>query len=68
MKRLAPVIAIIMVLSLAGVSGLWQQYQRFLQTPLIIGDTSSLVLKVERGSSIRAVVEDLERMGVTRFG
>lgn len=68
MKRIAPVIVIFMVLSVAGVSGLWQQYQRFLQTPLSIGDSSPLVVKVERGSSIRAVVENLERMGVTRFG
>jgi UPF0755 protein len=68
MRRIAAVVAIIMVLSVATVAGLWQQYQRFLQTPLNIGDSSALVLRVERGSSIRSVVEDLDSMGVTRFG
>jgi UPF0755 protein len=68
MRRIAAVVAIIMVLSVATVAGLWQQYQRFLQTPLNIGDPSALVLRVERGSSIRSVVEDLDSIGVTRFG
>lgn len=68
MKRFVPPIAIILLLSVAGVSGVWQQYQKFLHTPLAIGTDGPLMLEVERGSSVRAVVEKLESMGVTGYG
>jgi len=65
-KRLLPSVIIIVVLTLAVMSGIWQQYQRFLQSPLSIGG-SGLVLTVERGASIRSVLADLERRGITRL-
>jgi len=69
MKRklswLAPVAAIFLLLSLATLSGLWQQYQQFLQTPMTV-EASGTVLTVERGSSIRQVVNELAQRGVTR--
>ena len=66
MKRLLPGVFIIVVLAIAAMSGLWQQYQRFLQTPLSIGNTS-LTLNVQRGASIRSVLADLERRGITQL-
>ena len=66
MKRLLPGVFIIVVLAIAAMSGLWQQYQRFLQTPLSIGNTS-LTLNVQRGASIRSVLADLERRGISQL-
>jgi len=67
MIRLRSFVIIFVLLAAAGLSGLWQQYQHFLQTPLAIED-AGLVVNVERGSSIRSVVTDLEKLGVTRSG
>ncbi len=67
MKRLAPVAVTLLLLAMASMSGLWQQYQQFLLAPLNI-DTDGFVLNVERGASIRAVVAELERRGATRMG
>lgn len=66
MKRAAPIAIILLLLSAALATGLWQQYQRFLQTPLTIAD-APMVLEVERGSSIRSVVNELAQRGVTRM-
>jgi UPF0755 protein len=65
-KRLVPVALIVLLLTAASMTGVWQQYQRFLQDPLHI-ENSGLVLTVEPGSSIRSVVEKLERKGATRM-
>lgn len=67
MKRLVPVAVTLLLLTAASLSGLWQQYQRFLLAPLSI-DADGFVLNVERGASIRAVVVELERRGATRMG
>ncbi len=64
MKRLLPVTLLLLLLIAASTSGLWQQYQRFLRTPLQIGATE-VVLNVAPGTSIRSVVTDLEQRGVT---
>ncbi len=48
------------------MAGVWQHYQRFLQTPLNV-ETSGLVIVVSPGGSIRTVVADLERSGVTHM-
>ncbi len=48
------------------MAGLWQQYQRFLQTPLHI-EPAGLVFSVEPGTNIRSVVAQLEQQGVTRL-
>ena len=65
-KRAVPVAVIVLLLAAALAMGLWQQYRSFLSTPLAVGD-AGMVLTVERGSSIRAVVAELERRGVTRM-
>lgn len=66
MKRLMPVVLILLLLSAAGTAGLWQQYRQFLNTPLDIHG-SGLVFAVEPGTNIRAVVTELEQIGVTRL-
>lgn len=66
MKRVLPVGLILILLAVAGMSGLWQQYQRFLQTPLDI-DEAGLVFEVEPGSSIRSVIAKLEQQDATRM-
>lgn len=66
MKRLVPPGLIILLVVVAGTAGLWQQYQRFLQTPLQLEQTG-LVLQVEPGTNIRSVVAKLEQRGVTRL-
>lgn len=65
-RRLAPVAIIVLLLAAAFASGLWQQYQGFLQSPLAIGDVG-IVLTVERGASMSTVVNDLEQRAVTRM-
>jgi UPF0755 protein len=66
MKRLMLVVLILLLLVLAGSVGLWQQYQRFLRTPLGIDETG-LVLNVEPGTAIHSVVANLELEGATRM-
>ena len=66
MKRLLPVALLVVLLAAASMTGLWQQYQRFLQTPLHI-EEAGLVLNVEPGTNIRAVVAKLERQDATRM-
>ncbi len=66
MKRVLPVALIMILLATASMSGLWQQYQHFLQTPLDI-DEAGLVLEVEPGASIRSVIAKLEQQGATRM-
>ena len=55
MKRLLPPAMILLLLAVAGVSGMWHQHQRFLQTPLKI-EEFGLLLNVKAGASIRTVV------------
>lgn len=66
MKRLLPVAMVLLLLLTASAVGLWQQHQRFLQTPLRIDD-AGLVLNVEAGASIRSVIGILEQNGVTHM-
>jgi UPF0755 protein len=66
MKRLLPLVFVLLLLAVASATGLWRQYQQFLQLPLTI-DTPGLILNVEAGSSIRSVVAKLEKQGVTRM-
>lgn len=65
-RRVWPVAVILVLLTAALSAGLWQQYQRFLHTPLNIQERP-LVFEVKRGSSIRAVVGELAQRGVTRM-
>ncbi len=65
--RLLAVVIILLVLAVAAASGLWQQYQQFLRTPLLVTE-SGLVFEVRRGTNIRSVVAELARRGVTRAG
>ncbi len=64
MKRLLPLGLIFLLLAVASMTGLWQQYQHFLKTPLYLEQAGS-VLNVESGSSIRSVVAKLEQQGAT---
>ena len=64
MKRLVPVVGIFLIVAVATGLGLWQQYQRFLDTPLDIEETG-FVVNVEPGASIRFVLLKLERQGIT---
>ena len=66
MKRLVPVALVLLLFSVAGTMGLWQQYQQFLQTPLDI-DEAGFVLNVEPGTNIRSMVANLEQQGFTRM-
>jgi len=66
MKRLLPVGLILILLATASMTGLWQQYQRFLQTPLHI-EKAGMVLNVEPGTNIRSVLAKLEQLGATRL-
>jgi len=66
MKRLLPVVVILLFVTVAGMVGLWNQYQRFLQAPLQIAEPG-LVLNVEPGASIRSVAAILEQQGATRM-
>jgi UPF0755 protein len=64
-KRLVPVSLVLLLLAVASATGLWQQYQRFLQTPLDIRD-GGIVINVEPGTNMRSVVARLELHGATR--
>ena len=64
MKRLLPVVLLFLLLASAVMAGFWHQYRQFLQTPLQVGE-SGLVIMVEPGSNIRAVVLRLAQQGVT---
>ena len=66
MKRFIAPVLILLLLSAAGVSGLWYQYQGFVRAPLDI-EEAGIVLNVERGASIRSVVTILEQQDVTRM-
>lgn len=66
MKRFVPVVLILLLLFAAGTMGMWRQYQHFLQTPLNIG-YSRVVLNVEPGTNIRAMITRLEQQGATRM-
>lgn len=66
MNRVISLALLVLLLAAAGLSGLWQQYQRFLQTPLGV-ETQGFILNVEPGTSVRSVVEKLEQQGVTRL-
>jgi len=66
MKRLLSVAVIVLLLSSAGLAGLWNQYQSFLQAPLQIG-SSGMVIVVEPGTNIRSLAARLEQQGVTHL-
>jgi len=66
MSRVFPIVLIVLLLAIASASGLWQQHQHFLQTPLQIDD-AGLVLTVESGASIRSVIGILEEKAATQM-
>ena len=65
-KRLLPLGFILLLLAAASATGLWRQYQQFLQLPLEM-ETAGFILNVEPGSSIRSVVVELDKQGITRL-
>jgi UPF0755 protein len=58
---------VVLTLVAAVAVGYWHQYQKFLQTPLLIQD-SGMVVEVAPGMNIRSVVSNLESKGVTHMG
>jgi UPF0755 protein len=66
MKRLLPVALILLLLAVGMAAGIWHQYLRFLDSPLVLAN-SGLTVNVERGATIRSVVFELEQMGITRM-
>jgi len=65
--RMGAIAVILLLLAVASASGVWQQYQSFLRSPLSI-DQAGMVLTVNRGSSMSTLVNDLEKLGVTHVG
>ena len=66
MKKLLAPLLIIGLLGIAGVSGLWNQYQNFLETPLQI-EKGGLLVHVQVGANIRSVVRILEKRQATHL-
>ena len=66
MKKLLAPLLIIGLLGIAGVSGLWNQFQNFLETPLQI-EKGGLLVHVEVGANIRSVVRILEKRQATHL-
>ena len=66
MKRLLPAALILALLVSAVVAIFWYQYQQFLQRPLQLVDSGTVIM-VEPGSNLRTVVTELEQRGVTRL-
>ncbi len=66
MKRLLPVAAVLLIVAMAGIAGMLQQYRQFLSTPLYI-EAPGLAFDVEPGSNVSTVVNRLEEMGATRM-
>ena len=65
MRRLVPVMLIVVLLTSAVLAVLWYQYRQFLQTPLHV-ESAGMIITVEPGSNIRWVVANLDDQGVTR--
>ncbi len=65
MSRFLTIASVLLLVVMACSLGLWQQYQRFLRTPLYIEETG-LVINVEAGTNIGSVLANLESLGVTR--
>jgi UPF0755 protein len=64
MRRFLPLVLILVLALAALASGLVRQYQVFVQTPLDL--QQAVVLEVSKGASMRRVLTDLERSGLTR--
>lgn len=66
MRRLLSVSLLGLFLATLVAVVIWQQYQKFLYTPLGIGP-KGIVLNVEAGTNIRSVIMSLEEEGVTHM-
>jgi UPF0755 protein len=65
MKRAAPPLILLALLLAATATGLYRQYLRFTFEPLRIVEAE--LVQVDRGATVRAVLEDLEVRGMTRL-
>lgn len=64
--RTLALVVLVAVVVVAGVgAALWQQYQRFADAPLVIGE-DRLVVPVERGDSFRRVLTRLRAAGISQ--
>ncbi len=66
MKRLRLVVLLLLLIATALAAGIWQQYHQFSVTPLQTGP-QGMVLTVQAGDSLSAVLTRLEKQGVTRL-
>ncbi|MCW8926987.1 MAG: endolytic transglycosylase MltG, partial [Xanthomonadales bacterium] len=66
MKRLWPVVLVLLLITAALATGVWQQYRLFTNTPLEL-DPQGMVLTVHAGDSLSAVLARLEKQEVTRL-
>jgi len=58
------VLVLVVILAVGSVAGgAWMQYQGFLSEPIELGE-QSLVLDVERGTSLRGLSEELSELGL----
>jgi UPF0755 protein len=60
------ILAVFAVTGLVAMGWAWQRYEAFLAQPLDIRQ-EALTLRVQPGESVSAVLQRLERQGVTRF-
>lgn len=67
MKRLLPAVLVFILLAAIATAIVWRQYQQFLQRPLDL-KTSEIILSVQPGESLGAVVSRLDRQGITHMG
>ena len=57
-------VLLVIVLGIALLAGgVWMEYQRFLSEPIELSD-DSLVMEVERGTSLRGLSEELTERGM----
>jgi len=67
MKRFQIIIISIIAAAAALALYVWLQYEAFLDQPLAVGQ-DGVLLQVERGSTVRSVIGDLEDLGITQSG
>lgn len=62
-RALLLILTLVSVVAVLAAGWLWQDYQRYLATPLSVGDTP-LSFTVEPGANLRAVADDLAAAGI----
>lgn len=63
MKALLRVTLLLLVLGAVGTAGLWQAWNRFLETPAVIGN-APITVEIERGQSATGLIDHLQDEGL----